>query len=125
MLPEVLRHALVAMVRAMSGPPPMPRGVTFYTGAGHAGRDYINAPGWCDDVTAALWRGEIAEARRVLRSFGVVSIAPFANPHAARALTVALEAAFEVVEAHATALADETPVEALLASVATDVSGRE
>ena len=101
------------------------RRVTFYTGAGRAVRDYVNAPGWCADVTSALWRGDISEARRVLRSFGRVSIAPFANPQAAHALTVALEAAFDVVEAHAAALANETPVDALLASVALDADRGE
>jgi hypothetical protein len=122
-LPEVLRHALVAMVRAMSGPPPSLRGAVLYLGSGRAGRGYTNAPGWSADVTAALWRGDITEARRVLHSFGRASIAPFADPQAAHALTVALEAAFEVVEAHAAALAEEAPVESLLTSVAWDADG--
>jgi hypothetical protein len=122
-LPEVLRHALVAMVRAMSGPPSSPRGAMLYVGSGHAGRGYTNAPGWSADVTAALWRGDITEARRVLRSFGRVSIAPFADPQAVHALTLALDAAFEVVEAHAAALAEDTHMDALLTLVAWDADG--
>ena len=116
-LPEVVRHVLVAIVRAMSAPPApqLPRGVTYYaSGVGHGVRGYINAPGWSADVTSALWRGDIAEARRVLGSFGRVSIAPFADPHTAQTLAVALDAAFAVVEEHAAALERDAPVDLLM-----------
>lgn len=108
-LPVVLRHALVAMVDEMTMRPLM-NGFVVTSGR-------INAPGFLDDLTRALWAGDITEARRVMRQFGVTAIAPHADMRTVRALTEALDAAFQVVEAHGRAAASEMPVERLLAMV--------
>jgi hypothetical protein len=114
-LPVVLRHALVAMVDAMTMRPLL-NGFVVSSGR-------INAPGFLEDLVRALWAGDITEARRIVRQFGVTAIAPHADMRTVRALTEALDAAFRVVEAHGRAASSEMTVERLLDAV--DLSARE
>lgn len=113
-LPAVLRHALVAMVDEMTMRPLL-NGFVVTSGR-------INAPGFLEDLTRALWAGDITAARRIVRQFGVTAIAPHADMRTVRALTDALDAAFRVVEAHGRAASSEMPVERLLDAV--DLSAR-
>ena len=108
-LPVVLRHALVAMVDEMTMRP-LQNGFVVTSGR-------INAPGFLEDLVRALWAGDITEARRIVRQFGVTAIAPHADMRTVRALTEALDAAFRVVESHGRAASSEMPVEQLLDAV--------
>lgn len=66
----------------------------------------IRAPGFCRDLYDAVLDGRIDEARRIVRTFGTVSIAPDANAGAVHVIGHALESAFRLVEGYAASFAE-------------------
>ena len=107
-LAPLVRHALVSMLDALEGRPALPSGVTIFvdTGFGYRPVDQIRAPGWCADLRAALWRGDIAEARAQLAGPGRYGFAPYANPQVTTAIARSFDALLAVFEANARSLAD-------------------
>lgn len=106
-LAPLVRLALVAMLDALEGSPTLPAGVVLFVDDGRGFRpvDHIRAPGWCADLRAALWRGDIAEARAQLAGPGRYGFAPYANPQVTTAIARGFDAVLAVFEANARSLA--------------------
>jgi hypothetical protein len=106
-LAPLVRQALVAMLDALEGRPSLPAGVALFVdnGFGYRPVDQVRAPGWCADLRAALWRGDILAVRELLQGPGRYGFAPYANPQVTTAIARGFDALLAVFEANARALA--------------------
>ncbi len=66
----------------------------------------IRAPGFSRDLYDAVLDGRVDDARRIVRAFGTVAIAPHANAGAVHVIGHALDSAFKLVEGYAAAFAE-------------------